>query len=76
MTNIKSERARLGLTQEALAIRLEVSPFTISNWETESTPIPSTKAVEMSQLFGCSVDYLFGLSNDRLTTSDNRKTIV
>lgn len=65
MTNIRSERARMGLTQKNLADRLEVDERTISNWETEATPVPSTKAIEMSNIFGCSTDYLFGLSDER-----------
>ncbi len=69
MTNIKSERVRLGLTQKHLAERLDVDERTIGNWENETTPVPSTKAVEMSDVFGCSVDYLFGLTSERKTVA-------
>lgn len=68
MTNIKSERVRMGLTQKSLAERLEVDERTVGNWEAEATPVPSTKAVEMSDIFGCSVDYLFGLTDNRRPT--------
>lgn len=69
MTNIKSERVRMGLTQKKLADRLDVDERTVSNWESETTPVPSTKAVEMSGIFGCSIDYLFGLSDERKTVA-------
>lgn len=69
MANIKSERIRKGMTQKTLAKRLDVDERTVSNWENESTPVPSTKAVKMSDIFGCSVDYLFGLSDERKTVA-------
>lgn len=66
MTNfIKSERARIDLTQEGLAKRLGVDDQTIRRWEKDISPIPSDKAVEMSDIFGCTIDYLFGLTDER-----------
>lgn len=69
MNNIKVERVRIGLTQRGLAKRLEVDEQTVGRWEKEATPVPSTKAVEMSDLFGCSTDYLFGLTEERKPAS-------
>ncbi len=63
--NIKSERARLLLTQEDLADALSVDPSTMSRWERNPAQIPSGKAVEMAQLFNCSLDYMFGLAEER-----------
>ena len=68
VNNIRSERARLGLTQCELANRLSVDTSTISDWENAKRDIPSGKAKEMSNLFDCSVDYLFGLSAERAKT--------
>lgn len=65
MNNIESERRRLHMTQEDLGNKLGVSYKRISRWENEQVPIPSSAAVKMSHLFGCSIDYLFGLSDDR-----------
>lgn len=65
MNNIKSERARLGLTQRGLAKRLEIDEQTVGRWEKGASPIPSTKALDMSDIFGCSIDYLFGRSDER-----------
>lgn len=69
MNNIASERARKRLTQDQLAERLGVVTRTIRNWETDETSIPSTQACEMAELFGCSVDYLFGRCDERLPVS-------
>lgn len=63
--NIKSERGRLDLTQVELAGKLSVDASTISGWENGKRDIPSSKAKEMSELFDCSIDYLFGLSSER-----------
>lgn len=66
--NIKSERVRLGITQEALARRIGVAECTIRGWEQGIRSIPSKAAIEMSDLFGCSVDYLFALTEERTKT--------
>lgn len=63
--NIKSERARLDMTQEDLASEIDVDAGTIRRWEKGATDIPSSKATEMSKLFNCSIDYLFGLTDER-----------
>lgn len=65
MNNIASERVKCGLTQEGLAERLGVVSRTIRDWEKDARSVPSSKACEMALMFGCSVDYLFGLSDDR-----------
>ena len=63
--NIKPERVRLGLTQVGLGEVLGVDASTIADWENSKRDIPSSKAKEMSEAFDCSVDYLFGLSDER-----------
>ena len=65
--NIKSERVRAGFTQEELAAHLSVDESTISKWENGKTSVPSGKAIEMSKLFTCSIDYLFGVSLQRVS---------
>lgn len=65
MINIRSERNRLGMSQGQLANRLNVDETTLRRWEQGQTSIPSSKAIQMSSLFCCSVDYLFGLSEER-----------
>lgn len=63
--NIKSERARLNMTQAQLAEEIGVDAGTIARWEKGATDIPSSKAAQMSQLFKCSIDYIFGMSEER-----------
>ncbi len=69
MANETFERVKHNLTQDGLAERLGVVSRTIRSWEKDETSVPSSKACEMAQMFGCSVDYLFGLTDERLSTS-------
>lgn len=64
--NIASERVRLGWSQEDLANELDVSRDTVKKWESGESPIKSSMLVAMSDLFGCSIDYLLGRCDERL----------
>lgn len=65
--NIKSERARLDLSQAALGDLLGVSGDVVRNWENGTTPINKISLlVKMAELFRCSVDYLLGRTDDRI----------
>lgn len=57
--NIEAERARMGLTREALAAKLSVNRKTLRKWVNQGN-IPQKKLAEMANLFGCSADYLLG----------------
>lgn len=57
--NIEAERARKGLSCEALAEKLGVGRKTLYNWM-ESGKIPLSSLIAMADLFGCSIDYLLG----------------
>lgn len=62
---LKEERANKGLTQEELGKFLNLSKAAISLYETgEREPDYDTLKI-MSELFGCSTDYLLGLSDER-----------
>lgn len=63
--NIASERTRIGMSQEGLGKALSVSCNTVSNWESERTPVPSDKLVAMAEKFGCTVDYLLNRCEER-----------
>lgn len=65
MNNIASERVKHGLTQDDLAEKLGVVSRTVRDWEKDARSVPSSKACEMARMFGCSVDYLFGLTDER-----------
>ncbi len=48
-----------GMTQEALAERLNVSRQTISKWEMDAANPEMDKALELCRVFNCSLDNLF-----------------
>ncbi|WP_048764825.1 helix-turn-helix domain-containing protein [Acinetobacter sp. 243_ASPC] len=57
---LKNERKKLKLTQQKLALLLDVSDMTIKRWETGVTAIPSDKLILMKNL-GFDISYvLFG----------------
>lgn len=60
MNNIRVERARKRMSQAELADELGISTQRVLRWESDKVPIPSDMAIKMAHLFGCSVDYLFG----------------
>lgn len=63
--NIDAERARLGWSRMYLASRLNVSYSTLRNWMRGVTEIPSSKIVEMAEMFHCTTDYLLGLRDKK-----------
>ena len=59
-TNLADMRKRKGLSQEALAEKLGVSRQAVSKWERgESSPDTDT-LIELSRLYGVSLDVLVG----------------
>lgn len=65
---INACRKRLGLTQEELAKRLGVTNQAVSKWETgQSCPDIELLPV-LAELFGISLDELFGRETERLVT--------
>ena len=48
-----------GMTQEALAERLNVSRQTISKWEMDAANPEMDKALELCKIFNCTLDNLF-----------------
>lgn len=57
-THLKTHRARLGLSQEALADLVYVSRQTISNWETEKSYPDIHSLLLLSNVFQVSLDQL------------------
>lgn len=62
--NIEAERGRRQMSKESLSRALGITSRTYWNYLTGG-PIPSDKLVAMAQLFGCSTDYLLGLTDQR-----------
>lgn len=63
-TQIKSLRTRRGITQEALAEKLNVSPQAVSKWERGTATPDIQQLPAISAFFGVSIDELFALSDD------------
>lgn len=63
--SIASERKRLGITQEELAKRLNLTRSTVARWESDPEIITGKYLIALSDLFNCSADYLLGRTNER-----------
>ena len=63
-TQIKTLRTQRGITQEALAEKLNISPQAVSKWE-RNAALPDIQLLPaISAFFGVSIDELFALSDD------------
>ena len=57
--------AESGMTVTQLARSLRISPNTVYLWETGKATPRLDNLLELSALFGCSLDYLAGLTDER-----------
>ena len=64
--NIASERRRIGFKQSDLAHEIGVSESTVSRWERGVTLPYGMELIAMKGLFGCSTDYLLGITDERV----------
>lgn len=64
-SRIRGERASKRLSQEQVAKMIGVSQMTLSKWEQDIDKCPIGKAVDLANIFDCTVDYLIGMSNTR-----------
>ena len=62
-TRIKELRKEFGLSQVELAMRMEVTKQTISNWENENIQPSIDMLVGLSNVFNVTTDYLLGLDD-------------
>jgi transcriptional regulator with XRE-family HTH domain len=53
------------MSSAQVAQHLGVSAHTIRNWEAGLYVPDGSKVVRMSQLYGCSPDYLLGMTDER-----------
>lgn len=60
---IEAERARKGWTIEEFSEKIGIYEKTYRNWRDNEKAISSTTLVDIADVFGCSVDYLLGLSD-------------
>lgn len=62
--NIAAERAKRRMTVDDLAKRIGVTRKTIYNWECAGA-IPQSALEKMADIFGCSIDYLLTVEEER-----------
>lgn len=57
-------RKDAGLTQDALAVILNINKHSISSYERDKSEPPDSIKIAMARYFGVTVDYLVGMSAD------------
>lgn len=62
---VRGERNNKRMSLDELAERLNVTPQTVSKWETDISSCKTCYLVEMATIFDCTIDYLIGLSETR-----------
>lgn len=65
MNRIKELRSEKKLTQSDLAKALDVARTTMANYETEARQLDPQTIRKLCAFFGCTADYLLGLSSRR-----------
>ena len=73
---IKSERNRLNIKQKDLAEFLGVAKSTLGMWETDKREPGSDVLIKLSKKFNVTIDYLLGISNERISANPNFKTTL
>lgn len=63
MNRLRELRNKRGWTQEDLGSKLNVQKSAISKYEIGRTALSDDLIAQLCQIFGCSADYLLGLSN-------------
>lgn len=76
MNRIQELRKKHGLSQQRLAQSLNVHQTAISQWETGRTTPDIEVATTMSQIFGVSLEYLLGISDESLSSQFDRSEDV
>lgn len=65
--NIASERKRLGMSQTEFAEKLGTTRDSIKKYESGAVCMKSSMLMEMADMCGCSMDYLMGRCDDRVS---------
>jgi transcriptional regulator with XRE-family HTH domain len=69
---ITKHRNRLGLSKKELAAIVEVAPSAVSGWENGDYAPGASTLVKLSELFGITIDELYGIDNKKLAAiTDN-----
>lgn len=65
MDRFEAERTAAGLSVEKLADVMGVHPNTVRGWEHGDFEPNGRNLIQMSAFYGCTPDYLLGLTDDR-----------
>jgi ribosome-binding protein aMBF1 (putative translation factor) len=68
--NVEAERARNHFTIAELAEKLDVDERTYRKWRDENTDLKASYIKRFADIFGCSSDYLLGLT-DKIRRKDS-----
>lgn len=60
---IEAERIKRRLDKDEFSEMLGVTRRTVQNWQNGYTEIPLSKLVKLSSVWGTSIDYLLGLTD-------------
>lgn len=63
--NMRAERARARLTTAQVAEAVGVHKNAYQRWERGEAEPTASNLLKLSELFGCTPDYLLGLTDDR-----------
>lgn len=63
--NLQNARKAANITQEEAAEYMETTQVQISKWERGKQDITLRKAAKLADLYGVSLDYLAGRSNEK-----------
>ena len=69
MKRLKNLREERGMSQQRLAIELNISQATISKYELDTCEPDIATIRQIAQLFGVSSDYLLEISDDKVSVS-------
>ena len=64
MNNLKTARLDKGLSQQNVADYMNINQSTYSYWESGRSKIDNVSIKKLSKLFGVSVDYLLGVTDE------------
>ena len=71
MNRVRELREEKKLKQVELALQLNISQATLSNWERGIHDPDNESLLALSQIFECSLDYLLGKSASRLSYEES-----
>lgn len=63
--NLKVARQEAGYTQEQVALIIGSAQYQIYKYETEKQDLTLSKAIQLAELYNCSLDYLAGRTDKK-----------